>query len=72
MQGDRIGGDDAGAGRGEHRVLVVDGVVHEHVQVGDAHPGVLPDAKAPEGVDASGSLGQGRLCLLTGRGATTL
>lgn len=48
---------------GEGGELVVDRVLGEHVQVGDAHLGVVADEGAPEGVHPAGALGElrGRL-----------
>ncbi len=64
MKGGRVGWEEARCGGGEDGVLVVHWVVHQHVQVGYAHPGVLPDAETPQRVDAGGSLGQCGLRLL--------
>ena len=43
--------------------LVVDGVIDERLQVGDAHLGVVADERAPQRVDAAGAGDQGRLGL---------
>jgi hypothetical protein len=72
VEGCRVGWEEARCRGGEDGVLVVHWVVHQHVQVGDAHPGVLPDAETPQRVDAGGSLGQRGLRLLYGCATPTL
>lgn len=74
MQRRRVRGEEARAddlallAPGEGGELEVDGVVGQHVHVGDAHLGVVADQHAPEGVDALGA--EGELGLLGGgRGA---
>ena len=63
MEGDGVSGEEPGPGHlardrvlGEHREPVVDGVVHEHSQVGYAHLGVVLDAVTPQCVDSSDAL----------------